>query len=1603
MTPVHDSIHGQASPLNESDTLSNESPPNDSSFGKSVNIADCPHYRIREALVAKTVKSKTRMDPRRIKNSLCVFLKVVGINTVALIDTGAEVNLCHERLLELIKAAGAEYVLSPANVKISGVEGSGVQVLGEVRLKLQIADEKAEITAYVCRNLASMLILGQPFWDEEDIELRKGKEGFKQVFFRSKVVQRVSRTTILANNEVRCADLTEIVPGGRKWVKCQTSDQRPQYENFQVNFENNIEGTVGYDMLTTRAGKFVHILVKNVSEHPVIISKDTVLGRAYDIEDDGFVVNDVQLLEQLPLNEDFQLDSLKLFSANEVQFRSDVDPNEEIVTGDERNGEHHTPDHFGPGTGNEPLGEDAKHRHNPEGPCKQMTMAMRQMYIRACRDMQKAVQDDPEGRAELRKINFKKRLKRILLENCSVFSTHDYDIGTVDREEYEVSLRVAGVGDSVKAHPMRYSDEHISALEQEVDNMLQHNVIGKTNQSTEFNLNLLVVKRKSTPEEMARPDFKPRYRIVIDARDLNKRLESPALAQPTIDELLKCLTGYKYYMSLDLKLAFWALQLHPESQKYCSFVFKGQAYSFKRLAMGIVCSPYHLVNYLHRILESAMKKDKALKIYYDDICSGKNTISGLIDTYERVLICLKEHNMKASPAKSCSITTKLKYVGWIMDRNGRRADPKQIETIKNAPEPRSKAQLLTWIGHVSWLRQTGGPDLGKYLRPLHALSTARTRFKWIPEIHGNCFEHIKQLLTTAPVLVPFRDFAPKHLYCDASDEYAGATLQQEMPNRTRGVLTYWNKVIPKQYANWCPVQWELWAIMMAVKSLETYLKGQKVTIYTDNQPSYFILNTKRATLQAQYWRWITEISWLDCEVQYLKGKNNGGGDLPSRIYRKLVKDHNVTTCKGCRRGLPPEAREDIQRKCTLECASDESFWVQLVHDLNHASEFFDQKDLDTCYDTLADPGPHGPTFSQVRSPVVTRNSERSQREYAAAQVYISSQAWSNQFCGDTWVQEAVADSAPVSADPGPNWQKPAERMQNQFLVAQQYLVALEEENAELDANQQMVDDDAHIDLFVPDEEDPELVKEMSENDRYLININSKQGRVEIRERDKANRDEFNNVKQRLPGAPPQVPMPTGTPDAKNKRIIELQKQDSIFGLLHHYWDQKKGIQPPYHEISHLSDGFKYYYSRWKSIVRINGALYLRNYDEKLTHYSDQLLLPRVLAESFMALAHDVETKGHAGLPRMLHELRKNIHYPEMQFDAYFYIRSCAQCSRRRPLKVGDDPTRAYAVGKPNEMIALDSRTLPPSIGGKYRHMLTIMDMYSRFLLVTLLVKECTKSILDTVVHRWISNYGMPQAMLVDRLAANISKDAQRFCEQFDIHLQATSSHHSQGNSLVERSHRTHTDIISKYIDRKVLDQRLVDYTALALNSMLNSGIGCTPLEAMTGRPLMSTIKRMLMQGHPQNRTPRTPEYIYEQEKRLITLNSAITDTVRKKIMSRRALAHHRAMFNRFVEGEYILALTRQGPNSGTKYTLEFTPAVVTRRIDDLHYIVKCKGARKAKKMNIAQLRRSFEKITERIPVSRRDRRLPLSGGWHDDKFFDHCTYTGRDRMGTFQS
>jgi hypothetical protein len=118
----------------------------------------------------------------------------------------------------------------------------------------------------------------------------------------------------------------------------------------------------------------------------------------------------------------------------------------------------------------------------------------------------------------------------------------------------------------------------------------------------------------------------------------------------------------------------------------------------------------------------------------------------------------------------------VKYLDYIVGKDGVRVDPKKIEAMQNWPFPKTLKSLRVFLGVTDYYRKFV-QNYGKIAMTLTIL-LKKNAFSWTPT-GDQSFQALKEAMCTTPVM-DLPDFTKTFvLECDASRRGIGVVLMQD--------------------------------------------------------------------------------------------------------------------------------------------------------------------------------------------------------------------------------------------------------------------------------------------------------------------------------------------------------------------------------------------------------------------------------------------------------------------------------------------------------------------------------------------------------------------------------------------------------------------------------------------------------------------------------------------------------------------------------------------------------------------------------------------------------------------------------------------------------
>jgi hypothetical protein len=297
----------------------------------------------------------------------------------------------------------------------------------------------------------------------------------------------------------------------------------------------------------------------------------------------------------------------------------------------------------------------------------------------------------------------------------------------------------------------------------------------------------------------------------------------------------------------------------------------------------------------------------------------------------------------------------------------------------------------------------------------------------------------------------------------------------------------------------------------------------------------------------------------------------------------------------------------------------------------------------------------------------------------------------------------------------------------------------------------------------------------------------------------------------------------------------------------------------------------------------------------------------------------------------------------MKEDVYKYITKCDKCACRKSNTAPKAPMRNYINGEPMERISIDvlgplSTTLK---GNKY--ILVVVDNFTKWTEAYPLPNQEAKTIADVLVNNFICRFGCPQQILSDKGTNFTSQLFQDICDFLHIDKVTTSSLRPQSNGCPERFNRTLQSMLAIYCedDQQRWDEYLPQLT-MAYRASVHSSTGVTPNKMVFGRDVTLPVEAFI--GSPNSSIEaRDPEsYCSQLQTVLVSCHTIARKSLRKNTAYQKRHYDIKAKKRSFSVGQAVWLynpIRRIGVCS--KLTCKWKgPYVITRKLDDITYLVK---------------------------------------------------------------
>lgn len=452
--------------------------------------------------------------------------------------------------------------------------------------------------------------------------------------------------------------------------------------------------------------------------------------------------------------------------------------------------------------------------------------------------------------------------------------------GKIPRTDFGYHEIDTGSAAPIKRNPYRIPYALRDELKNQIDEMVRKGVLTKA--ATEYSAPVILIRKKST-------DGTTKYRFCADFRGLNAVTKIPVFCMPLVQENLDRLNGNQYFSFVDLKDAYYHIEIKPEDKHKTGIVTPFGTYQYERLAFGLAGSPYTFTRVMDEVLMGL--GNITCLVFMDDILIFGRSMQEHTERLREVFERLRTAKLTLNLEKCHFAKDSVEYLGHCVTRAGVKPSQDKVKAIREYPRPRNVTEVRSFLGLSGYYRQYI-PRYAEISQPLTQLTRKDHKFCW-DRAQEEAFNRLKTEISSDTVLAyPSMDHSHEfRLHTDASDHGISAVLTQVQEGKERPI-SYASRQLNATERNLTVTEKELLAVVYGTKQFRCYLYGRKFTLVTDHRALCWLLKLRDPS--AKLTRWALRLSEFEYTVEHRPGKHHLVPDALSRHIATISTEGTVT-------------------------------------------------------------------------------------------------------------------------------------------------------------------------------------------------------------------------------------------------------------------------------------------------------------------------------------------------------------------------------------------------------------------------------------------------------------------------------------------------------------------------------------------------------------------------------------------------------------------------------------------------------------------------------------------------------------------------------------
>ena len=1060
----------------------------------------------------------------------------------------------------------------------------------------------------------------------------------------------------------------------------------------------------------------------------------------------------------------------------------------------------------------------------------------------------------------------------VLFQYREVFNTESPPLNPIPGFKYSIPLID---NEPVFTRQYRMRLDVNSLLQEHVEKLLKDGILERS--FSRYNSPVLLVKKSQNMKQSDDPNKAATFsttRLVLDCRQINKKIKPSFNFLHDLDYVIQRVQSFrgKFFSTLDIKNAFYAIELDENSRDLTSFTIQGggSAYRFKRMVQGMMTSPSVWCQIINTIFN---EKEYNLAIYVDDLILANKTFEEHLENLKSVLKRSLENNLRINGIKCKFFAERVPFLGKILSAEGCHADEGRLKALLTLEPPNNVHELRKLIGSFSFFRKHI-EGYSHMIAPFTRLLRKNSKFVF-DSACMNAFNRLKEAFKSPAILRNFTPGKPVYLYVDASLTSIASALYQKDDNTGKlHLIDTAGRQLSIFETKYTIVELEMLSLVYSLSAYRQYISvSTEIIVKSDNISLSYWRSIKQHPM-GRLNRWAQILGQYFITLTHLTTKENSFVDMLSR--REYTKDsetlvdeeqinETVLAIEPVQTYNQPDSQITVNVEPTHFPYNDIQPELKHSHSSISSSENTAHfKENDTPVLSFEE------TFKLARSIVSLDSISKNAPRFSDAIINNAEFRLRSVIDDSTSGKYSTADRPVLT--------RPDFDLACQNLMTPTYVGDYLDDKLSHDISLYTIETDqtniGHVKVVGDTARTPG-----GSTDREIFAIGSP-------DNDKRLTGHVNQLTTDCLTTDTDIHFTETTDstfvmdepertDINSKHMFEAQRTDADLSAMIAYLERNE-LPADAHTARIITAEADQYF-----IDTENKLLYhiqqKRAKKPVLPHnFTRQLVIPEKLIPELFQMSHDSAFGAHFSTDYLYSRLSSWCFFQKMYSRIESYVKYCSQCQLGKAGLKPKHPllTNTEEVDAPFKAYTFDFLKLPLLKNG-FNYVLLFVDKYSHMTHAFATKDQSAEIVAYHLYNDIISQYGVMEKLFSDRAAAFTGKIMTSLTETYGIKHVISSSRHAQTQGLVERAYKQLVNILRTIGDSASQWNKYLGAINLAMRCVPSKALcGFTSAEAAFGRRL-KTPEESLMAPKTSSGFKNIDDFITDLKEKISLIQSIV--------------------------------------------------------------------------------------------------------------------------------